>query len=331
MKLLIISNNLSRASFRQRIEINLAFLRNVGIEYEVASYPESNLARWKLLRKCRLFDAVFLHKRRMNFFDAIIFRKYARHIIYDFDDAVMFDDQNPERYSPKRQRSFERTVKLADIVLAGNAYLAEKALAFNCNVHVLPTGLATSDYRCETSREKDGIIRLVWIGSQSTLPYLAEIRPALEKIGEKYDNVVLRMICDNFFDLKQMKVEICPWALNTQGPDLALSDIGLAPLPNDPFTRGKCGFKILQYASAGLPVVASPIGVNADLVRDGVNGIVAGNIQQWVDAISSLIEDKQLMRKMGHNGLAMVKDYDVDAIGIRFAELIKQSISNSLS
>ena len=331
MKLLIISNNLKRASYRQRVGNYLGLLHDAGIEYEVASYPKGNLARWKLLRQSRFFDAIFLHKRRMNFFDVIVLRKYAKHIIYDFDDAIMFDDKNPENYSTKRQRSFARTVKLAATVLAGNPYLAEKARAFNSNVHVLPTGLAMSDYRCESSEQKDGTVRLVWIGSQSTLPYLAEIKPALEKIGEKFDNVTLRIICDDFFDMEKMLVEKCRWALETQGPDLIASDIGLAPLPDDSFTRGKCGFKILQYASAGLPVVASPVGVNADMVRDGVNGVLASNMQQWVDGITRLVEDSQLMKKMGQNSLAMVKDYDLDVIEGRFVDLIKQSISNTLS
>lgn len=326
MKLLIITNNLKRASYRQRVENHLGLMHKTGLEYEVASYPESNLVRWKLLKKCRFFDAVFLHKRRMNFFDALILRKYARHIIYDFDDAVMFNDKNPGRYRPKRQCSFERTVKLADIVLAGNSYLAERARAYNSNVHVLPTGLATRDYRCEISEKKDNVVRIVWIGSQSTLKYLAEIKPALEKIGKRFDNVVLRIICDDFFDLQQMEVEKCQWSLESQESDLSACDIGLAPLPDNRFTRGKCGFKILQYAAAGLPTVASPVGVNADLVQNNITGFQAESILQWTERIAKLIEDTQLRKKMSQNSLTMVKDYDIEVIGTKFVKLIKQSI-----
>jgi len=324
MKLLVISNNLKRASYRQRVEIYLDLMRKAGIEYEIASYPKSNLARMKMLKKCAAFDVVFLHKKILNFFDAFWLRRYGRKIIFNFDDAIMYYDKHPEKEPSQRKhkKPFERTIKLANLVIAGNSYLAEHARKFSSNVVILPTGLDTNSYKCRDGAAGDGKIRLVWIGSQSTLKYLAEIRDALEKIGQRFDNVVLRIICDDFFDMKQMQVEKCPWSLDTQTSDLAGCDIGLAPLPDNRFTRGKCGFKILQYAAAGLPTVASPVGVNADLVQNEVNGFLAEDIDQWTESISRLIEDAQLLKKMGQNNMAMVKDYDISVIGQRLVELI---------
>ena len=331
MKLFIIANNFKRASFRQRIEIYLDILRSNDIDCQVTLYPRGNWSRWKLLKRCSDFDAVLLHKKTLNFLDAFWLRHYAKKVIYNFDDAIMYYDKQPER-TPSRHKHknpFKRTVKLSSLIIAGNTYLAEHAKKFNSNVEILPTGLNTAAYnRCRTEKKADGKIRLVWIGSRSTVKYLAQIVPALEKIGERFDNVVLRMVCDNFFDLKNMAVEKRPWSLETQYTDLASSDIGLAPLPDDRFTRGKCGFKILQYASAGLPVIVSPVGVNTDLVKTGINGFVATDINEWVEGLGRLIENPRLIKQMGQNNLEMVKEYDIEAIGKRFVKLLKQSINN---
>ena len=324
MNLLVISNNLKRASYRQRVAMYLELMHKAGIDCQTVLYPRDNWSRWKLLRSCGSFDAVFLHKKTLNFFDAFWLRRYGRKVIFNFDDAIMYYDTHPEKEPSRRKhkKPFERTIKLASLVIAGNPYLAEHAKKFNSNVVVLPTGLDTNSYKCRSTATNDSKIRLVWIGSQSTLKYLAEIKPALEKIGKRFDNVVLRIICDDFFDLQQMEVEKCQWSLERQESDLSACDIGLAPMPDNRFTRGKCGFKILQYAAAGLPTAASPVGVNADLVQDNVTGFQAKDILQWTERIAKLIEDTQLRKKMGQNSLSMVKDYDVAVIGKRLVRLI---------
>ncbi len=322
VRLLVLTNNPKRASFRQRIAVHLETLRQHGIESEVAVFPPGAAARKRLFKLASDFDAVFLQKRRLNLFDARVLRRYARQIIYDFDDAVMYSPSDPERKSRSHAWPFRRTVKLADLVIAGNAYLAEHAGRFNSNVSVLPTGLNTKAYSPGTKPQEDGKIRLVWIGSKSTLKYLAGIRDALEQTGRLHDNVVLRIICDDFFDLEAMAVEKCLWARKTQYQDLAGSDIGLAPLPEDPFTRGKCGFKILQYAAAGLPTVASPVGVNAQYVQGGVTGLLASETDEWVECLCKLVADRQKRQQMGANAGEFVRPFDLAAIGGQLAELI---------
>ena len=328
MKLLILTNNPNRASFRQRIGIYLDTLRDNGIRCEVARYPSGSLARWKLLRHSRNFDAVFLHKKRLNPLDAFCLRRNGRKVIYDFDDAVMYNDKNPDRASRKRWKSFQRTVGPAHMVIAGNSYLAEHARKFNQNVKILPTGLDTNGYRDEGETTGDGKIRIVWIGSSSTLKYLAEIRPVLEEIGSRFDNIVLRIICDEFFDLQNMEVEKCRWSLESQAMDMATGDIGLAPLPDNRFTRGKCGFKILQYAAAGLPVVASPVGVNCEYIEDRNNGFLAGDSADWIEKISLLLKEPQLRKKMGNAGRAMVQRFDWRPIGEQLCKLVAECLES---
>lgn len=329
MKLLIITNNPDRASFRQRIGIYLDFLRGKGIDCEVERFPSGSLARRMLFKKTANFDGVFIHKKRLNSFDAFWLRRYAQKIIYDFDDAVMYSDKNPDRPSRKRQKSFQRTIQLADMVIAGNSYLAEHAGRFHLNVNILPTGLDTQAYKPKTEPKSDNKLWLVWIGSKSTLKYLSEIKPVLEEIGSRFGNVVLRIICDEFLHLKNMEVQECRWSEHRQADDLATSDIGLAPLPDNRFTKGKCGFKILQYAAAGLPVVASPVGANAEYIQDGTNGFHAVDGSAWIEKISLLLKDTELREQMGRMGRQKVRQFDLKVLGEQLVKLIKGCLINA--
>ncbi len=329
MKLLVLTNNTNRASFRQRIAVYINTLKTNGIDCRVEQLPQRIMSRRRIFMKAKDFDVVFLHKKILNPFDAYYLRKYAKKIIYGFDDAIMFDDKQPQIPHHKRQTSFRRTVLLADLVIAGNVYLAEHARRFNPNVEILPTGLDTRAYKTITEKVGDGKIRLVWIGSRSTLPYLKQVSSALEEIGSRFDNVILRIISDEFFDLQNIPVEKQPWSLETEATGLLSSDVGLSPLADNNFTRCKCGFKILQYQAAGLPVVASPVGVNAEFIRDGVNGYHAVTVTDWVEKLSTLVKDKSIRTRMGQSARQTVLSFDLDTIGPQLVALIKRAIASS--
>ncbi len=325
MKLLILSNNPDRASFRQRIGVYLSLLKAQGIACVVEKFPSGYFARWRLFAQTKEFDAVLLHKKTLNFWDAKILRKHARKIIYDFDDAIMYSPRKPNCRRSSHRRLFERTVKLANCVIAGNAWLSEHAKPFCRNVYILPTGLDTKKYDIPKPAV-DGKVRLVWIGSKATLDYLQSLTPVLEHLGQQYPNVVLRIICDTFFDLSKMPVEKCIWSLETEARDLAVCDIGLCPLPDDNFTRGKCGFKILQYFAAGLPVVASPVGVNIDFVQPDRTGFTARTEREWVDTLKKLIENSTQRQQMGLTAKEFCRQFDQEYIGRQFCNLIIQSL-----
>ncbi len=293
--------------------------------------PKGLRKRWKIYKLAQDFDAVFLHKKRLNYLDAKVLRKYAEKIIYDFDDAVMYGTEAPEYGGASHFWAFRRTVRMADMVVAGNSYLAEHAKRFNNRVKILPTGLDIGEYKNCRAEKKDDKVRLVWIGSKATLNYLAEIKPALEEIGMRFNNIALRIICDDFFDLQNMQVEKRIWSKETEIPALLESTIGLAPLPDDRFTRGKCGFKILQYGAAGLPVVTSPVGTNAEYVQDEMTGCYAASISQWVDKISELVEDVEKRRRMGEAARVWAQNFDMSIIGRQLAELVTKCLQNNIS
>ena len=325
MKLLVISNNPNRPSYRQRLGIYIDLLQQKGIDVELAKFPSGMIDRYKLFHRAAKFDTVFLHKKRLNFFDAFWLRKFARKVIYDFDDAIMYNDKQPEIKSTKRLRDFARTASLADSIITGNTYLADHAKKYNNNVHILPTGLDTNMYDVNCQKKDDEKIRLVWIGSKSTLMYLEVIRDAIEEIGRRFDNVILRIICDEFIDLENMPVEKINWMLETQCRDLCESDIGLAPLTEDNFTRGKCGFKILQYMAAGLPVIASPVGVNKEYVFADRTGFTAKDKTEWVDTLSRLITDANMRNTMGSAARTDVQKFDLKVIGQQLADIVSAS------
>jgi len=328
MNLLILTNNPNRASFRQRIAIYLNALRENGLNCEVAKLPSGSLARRRLFKQTAEFDGVFLHKKTLNFLDAFWLRRYAKKIIYNFDDAIMYSDRTPEHDNRSHFVPFRRTVKLSDMVITGSSYLATHAKKFNSNVETLPLGLKVSDYMVDRPNKDDSVVRLVWIGSQNTLHYLRAIKPALEEIGSRFNHVILRIICEDFFNLENMQVEKYMWSEQTRGTDLAKCDIGLAPLPDNRFTRGKCSFKVLEYAAAGLPVVASPVGTNSQHVRDNVTGFLAISIHEWFEKITQLINDPQLREQMGKEGLAQVQNFDTVIIGKKLVELITKCLAS---
>ena len=329
MKLLIISNNTSRGSFKDRIGGYLDILSDNDINCTVKVLSSGWLARRNLFKSSREFDGVFLHKKKLSLMDAYFLRRCCKKLIYNFDDAIMYDQNNPSRNSLLRFMPFRRTVRLADMVLVGSRYLAEHARKFNSNVEILPLGLRVNFYNIAPPPKTDDKIRLVWIGSESNLKYLEQLKPVIEAVSSRFSNVVLRIIGDTFFDMPNMPVEKLKWSEQTRGLGLVESDIGLAPLPDDRFTQGKCSFKVLEYAAAGLPVVASPIGTNKDHIRQGITGFLAENPDQWLEKISLLVQDPQLRKSMGTQGRNFAQQFDTAVIGKRLAGIIKKCLAGT--
>lgn len=323
MKVLFLASNISRASFRLRIHDHLDYLQEHGLQCDVSALPKGTLAKWRFFKSLRNYDVVFNHRKCLNFWDSLMFWHYCPKTIFDFDDAIMHNSSKPWRKYSRRFRLFRRTALKTDIMIAGNETLANIARKYCGNVHVLPTGLDLLEYSEAKPLRKDGRIRLVWIGSASTLPYLKKLRPVLEKIGRSYENVELRIIADEFFELENMTVDKRRWALETQASDLVECDIGLACMPDDIFTRGKCGFKILQYFAAGLPVIASPVGVNKEFVEQSNAGILAVTDEQWEAAIKKAIVDIDSFRLLGQNGKDFVEKFDRSVISQKLCQIIK--------
>lgn len=323
MKVLFLSNNPERSSFRQRFTVYLDVLKSKGINYDIAVIPSGLMGRYKTFKKAQNYDSVILHKKGLNPISAYLLRKFSKKIIFNYDDAVMFKDSKPDKKSLSHLLPFNRSVRISDNVLVGSEYLAAFARKLGTKATILPLGLEFDKYFVDDTKVDDGKIRLVWIGSDATLMYLWSLKNTLEMIGRKYPNVVLRIIGDSFFDLENMEVEKFKWQKDKRGEYLSACDIGLVPLPDNNFTQGKCTFKCLEYASAKLCSIASPVGTNTVHIIDGKTGYFAKNSQEWEDCLSQLIEDESLRKQMGQAAYDIAQDYSIEKIGPRLAEFIR--------
>jgi len=329
-RLLILTRRPEGAPFRQRIEPYLDALCGRGIEPVVEVLAAGARARRRQVRRGRTVDGVLLHRKTLTWWEARSLGPPAERgrLLYDFDDAVMVQARRPERIHRGRARRFARTVKAADLVLAGSPVLAEHARRAGAGrAEVVPTGLDTQRYTPKASSETSAGPRLVWIGSRSTLKQLARLRPALAAVGGAVPGVRLRVIADGALSVAGLAVENVPWSRQAEGRLLAEGDVGIAPLPDTAYTRGKCGFKVLQYMAAGLPVVASPVGVQADYVRPEETGLHAGGEAEWVEAIGRLAGDAALRQRMGRAGRERVeREFDFRALAPRVAGLIAEAL-----
>jgi glycosyltransferase involved in cell wall biosynthesis len=188
-------------------------------------------------------------------------------------------------------------------VIAGNAFLAEYARAYRRDVTVIPTVVDTARRFNLVREHGPGPVTLVWTGSASTTGYLQALAPVLRAVQARRD-VRFLFISDVFPPMGLERVEEVPWSEATEVTALARGDIGLMPLPDDEWARGKCGFKIIQYMALGLVPVASAVGANRDIIEDGIDGFLCRDEADWTRALLAAIDDVDLRRRIGRTARA---------------------------
>jgi glycosyltransferase involved in cell wall biosynthesis len=258
-------------------------------------------ARWRTFAGLRRADAVILLRRLLPPWEVGFIRRCARRLIFDFDDAVFLrDSYSDAERSRRRKRRFEAIARATDAVVAGNTWLAAQARAAGATrtVRVVPSCVDPNRYPRAMHDSADGV-RLIWVGSSSTLQGLERVRDLLDAVGAAVPNVRLKLVSDRFAEFGRLPVEQCTWSEQSETAEIAAADIGISWLPDDDWSRGKCGVKVLQYMAAGLPVVANPVGVQTDLVRHGETGFLATTPAEWVEAVRRLAADPDLRRRMG--------------------------------
>jgi glycosyltransferase involved in cell wall biosynthesis len=165
-----------------------------------------------------------------------------------------------------------------------------------------------------------------WMGSSTSQRYLEQFVPVLRRIAELHP-VEIRVISDSRPDLDGLPLVWRPWTAESEAAELAEFDVGIMPLPDTPWTRGKCAMKALQYMGMAVPVVASPVGMNSDLIRHDVNGFLAGSDAEWIASIGSLIGDPVLRRRVGASGrLTVEREYSAAVCAARFADAVREAL-----
>ncbi len=310
MRIIALVKSLEHVCCRYRLAAYRPFLEQAGHQLELRPWPKTWWARLHLQRWIGRTDAIILQRILPSPRQLDQLRQACQFFLYDFDDAVFIRDSfAPRGHACSRQaRAFARVVRSAHAVIAGNAYLQEKANTWTQSdtTHRIPTCIDPALYPlAEHSRR--GPAQLVWIGSASTLQGLEQMLPILENLGKSRPGLHLKIICDRFLNLHHLPVICRPWAKDQEGIELASADIGISWVPDDPWSLGKCGLKIIQYMAAGLPVVANPVGLQANLVRDGETGFLARTPREWEQAIDRLAADPELRRRLGQAGRALVE------------------------
>lgn len=315
---------MEKPSARYRILQYLPILEEAGFTSRVFPIPGRLWERIRLFRAMRDFDLVFLQKKLLGAVEWTVLRRNSRIIVYDVDDAVMFrDSKSLNPFSRKRQMSFARTARQADCIVAGNEYLRQFAAEENRNVILVPTSLDMSRYVEKPRGSNPGSVTLGWIGSSATLYYLERMRDVWDTIFDRFPHVKLKIVADKFFDCMRMPVIKKQWDYADEIDDLHSFDIGLMPLTDDPWARGKCGFKLLQYMAVGIPAVCSPVGVNKEIVSEGVNGFLAGNTDEWISKLSILVRDYDLRLRLGGSARERVlRNYSVEVNGKKLIRIL---------
>lgn len=323
------------ASNRYRVEQYLPYLKDNGFEYCVSPFVSSEF--YKIIYKkghvfkklyyflkglmrrmsdimcVRCYDLIFIHREACPvgppIFEWLIY-KFKKPIIFDFDDAIFLPSFNFENRLyrflkfPSKTKSI---IKMSSHIIIANRFLEDYVRKFNSCVDVIHTPIDTERFTVAIKRNSSQIT-IGWIGSPTTSSYLESIYHAMQKLSRKYGFTLKIVGAGRLVSIAGVKVENYDWFLEREIQDFQSVDIGIYPLPDTLWVRGKAAFKAIQYMAVGVPAVASPVGMTKDLIQDGANGFLANSEEEWVKKISMLIEDPLLRKKMGLAGRRTVEE-----------------------
>ncbi|MGN6488189.1 MAG: glycosyltransferase family 4 protein [Devosia sp.] len=350
MKLLILSRYDRRgASSRLRMMQYASALEADGIRLEFAPFfddayldalyagrrsiyatPAYYLRRIRQLLRNSRPDAVWLEKEALPWMPYTLERLLLPSgvpVVSDYDDAVFhrYDLHGSGLVRRLLGRKIDRIMSNSSLVMAGNPYLGARARTAGAGrVEIVPTVVDANAYATDPLPAADGRLRIGWIGTPSTwTQYMVPLLPMLSDIAQRHGALIRSVGGTATKDDRHL--EVLPWHEEEESRLIQGMDIGLMPLDDSPWSRGKCGYKIIQYMACGLPVVASPVGVNAEIVEPGVTGFLATTEAEWRNAIERLLADPDLRRRMGAAGRRRMEErYSLQAWAPRVAALLRQ-------
>jgi len=338
-------------SQRFRVENFLFLLDDAGIGYQIAPFMDEQT--WRILFKpghvvqkvlgtvkgflrraatvlfqARKYDYVFVHREAAPLgppvFEWFLAKVLRKKVIYDFDDAIWISNAAAGKAAVLLKAAWKvgTLMKYTYKVSGGNDYLCDFARSKGAQRVVrIPTVVDTEHRYNVTKPQEKSHPAIGWTGSHSTLKYLNELMPVLQRLQEKHRFTFI-VIADKQPELPLADWQFLHWNSQTEIEDLLKIDIGVMPLLHDPWSEGKCGFKIIQYLSLGIPAVASPVGVNGKIVDDGQNGFLCATAGDWETALERLLTDAALRKKMGAEGQEkMVQQYSIASQSAAFVQL----------
>ncbi|MEW6163753.1 MAG: glycosyltransferase [Pseudomonadota bacterium] len=241
---------------------------------------------------------VFIQKRLLPE-EQILSLARSRPLVFDFDDAIFTSPSGNRSFLAQRrvESRLRQVLSAARLVIAGNRYLAEYAGQYASEVMILPTVVDVDRYPIKNHVAKEEVV-IGWIGHSVNHPYLAALADVLQEVARSF-RIRLLVVSDRDLDVPGLQVENRRWSEASEVGDILDMDIGVMPLPDDPWSRGKCGLKAIQYMAAGIPVVCAAVGANVEIVRHGVDGYTASSFEDWAVGLSVLCKDHQRRMQLG--------------------------------
>ncbi|WP_373032849.1 glycosyltransferase [Sulfurovum sp.] len=288
------------------------------------------------------YDLVLIEYELLPFFPAVfeyLFKKRQIKYVVDYDDAVFhkYDQHKSAFVRWFFAEKIGQVISNAEVVIVCNPYLEQYAKKYNSNVLRLPTVVLLENYKkaIQVHEVKTDAKPFVigWIGSKSTSVYIVDILQAMEKFASKYD-VVFNLVGFNESVLhngmkERCKIEVIPWSEESEIEEILKFDVGIMPLKSDPWSKGKCGFKLVQYMSCAKPVVASPVGINTALVKEGENGFLAESADEWFEAFEKLYLNMELREKMAETNIQKIEtEYNHSMNCKKYVELIRTTVKS---
>jgi len=281
---------------------------------------ESAWRRWCDVARSKQYDIIFVQREAFMTGSAFFERRFSKksRLVFDFDDAIWhldISEANKKFGWLKNPGKTAKIISMAHVVIAGNQYLADFAKQHNTNVVIIPTTIDVKEYVKLPAQEASEKVCIGWSGSITTIKHFEYAVPFLSKLKKRYgDKILIKVIGDESYSNRELQISGIAWSKENELKELSSFDIGIMPLPDDEWAKGKCGLKGLQYMALEIPTVMSPVGVNAEIISDGVNGFLAKDESSWIEKIASLIENPGLRKSIGMRARqTVVEKYSVDS------------------
>ncbi|MGD8778210.1 MAG: glycosyltransferase family 4 protein [Ignavibacteria bacterium] len=291
----------------------IKYLYNNKMSLPFAEIIKGYFQRIFILLNKNKYDIIWLQQEAFpwipSWFEKFFWESKPK-LVTDYDDAFFhrYDDHKSQFVRSILGKKIDSIMSYADLILAGNEYLAERAKKNNKekNIKIFPTVVDINKFKF-IENKKDSIFTIGWIGTPSTEKYIYEIEDVIKEISKDRD-VKFVLLGANNINIESSILEIKKWEESTEIVEISKFDVGVMPLPDNPWERGKCGFKLIQYLACGIPVIGSPVGVNSKIIVDGENGFQAKNSFEWINYIKTLKNDPSLRKKMSIAGRKLVEE-----------------------
>ena len=304
---------------------------------KAAGFASLTRRRIKELSSMRNYDLVLLYREAIPIGPPFIERRIARlgiPIVYDFDDAIFLpavSEANQAVSFLKNPKRVSEILSLSRRVTVGNEFLASYARRFNPNVTVIPTAVDTNRFVPRSDPVPADGRKLVvgWIGSPTTFRYLESIKDVLAAVSARHPFILKVSGAGRPVDFPGVDVQVVPWSMADEVSLFNTCDIGVYPLSDDDWSRGKCGFKAIQCMACGVPVVAASVGVNREIIEDGVNSFLASNHSEWVAKLGLLLSDASLRARMAAAGRRTVEErYSLRVTAPQLAAVLASAVDS---